>query len=479
MVMMEDEKGEKEKEKEKGILTEKEKKHAGKSSKQEKIEYESKNNEKGKDDIDDTHNDIDYEKNEEKKGEKIAKITEDSSLILLSGIEDPRSTVSLGNTTSFSTFGEMSIIEKENENENENKNKIGDVRIENKKSNNIVKEFLYFLVGKSVNEERIIIGEFTTSLPSSTSPSNPNLILPSPITENTTSFSTLWGREIKYSHIDRGGLFSSFSASNQSVFQIMKINTKKTSGVENMKKNENEKIAKKSHDHGNDVISGNSNLMMDSVTVIGYTDLSHMPYCKDCSYTVRWEFSNIEINGKGNYKSNNKLKNNEIKNNSKMGTAVSVFLNIECPPSLYRSFIISGIKKEIKNIADKFFSSAKIILEDNDFMEKIVRGEGELKLLKTIEKDIFDYEKISDDGKEIEMNKNENVYKSNYENENEPFNKNLNKNDDTEFVINQLYGFATENNEKIRNEIYDESETLNYSPDIEITSKFVILRDHW
>lgn len=152
----------------------------------------------------------------------------------------------------------------------------------------------------------------------------------------------LWTRSISYTHYRDNviGMFTNKILSNHTQVQIMNIDIRNNTDDVTTNKTLN-----------NSSISLNSKL--NSISIITYTNLSLLPYCQNCSYTTRYEFRNSVIKNEKN-QDNNSNSENDNENDIIYGTDVSIHLNIICPPSFYRSFIISGIKKELNLYFEKF-----------------------------------------------------------------------------------------------------------------------------
>ena len=307
-------------------------------------------------------------------------------------------------------------------------------------------DFLSFLTGKSYPQEDSLesFAEGTAVAPATSS--TPRVTLASTSTSTAAastsastksmSSSTLWARRVEYVHNDKGGLFSAQSSSNHSLVQLMRVTVKPSEkdrgnvdgsendgdididrgsekdrqrreaeiteevfgdDTDNDHDSEKEEENENSDDYQNDIRNAEnwSPIFTESVTIVGFMNLSNMPFCQNCTYKTRWEFRNTEIEN-GSKKSN---KNMDVRKNGKMGTEISVFLTIDCPSSIYHSFIVSGIKKELKAVVDQFQLSATKLLEEIFFCEKTVRGEGEKRLIEIIGKDFESYEVIREEVK--------------------------------------------------------------------------------
>ena len=291
--------------------------------------------------------------------------------------------------------------------------------IDEKKGNTVI-GFLSFLVGKSYPSDTLenSNSNSTSSQPLLAAITAPvNVTTPTALTATTTTTaSTLWVRRITYVHNDAGGLFSAQSSSNHSLAQVMKVRVRvrvgedklREDGTDFMVKQKKEEedsdsltgesivtvtdVDKREKDMGKvSVSTGTESTVTESVTIVGFMNLSNMPFCQNCTYTTRWEFRRTDMDTvKGSSK-------NEKKNDKKgvlQGTSVSVFLSIDCPSSIYHSFIVSGIKKELKAVAEQFQKSSQKLLDEVLFTEKAVRGEGERALLGLMGGNMDDYQII-------------------------------------------------------------------------------------
>ena len=431
-------------------------------------------------------------------------------------------------------------------------------------SGNRIGGFLSFLVGKSfpdaeadaetdsVDNSLKGVASIPSVAPlSSASISTSSSALTSAST-TLLSTSTLWARRMEYVHNDKGGLFSAQSSSNHSLLQIMRVTVrphKKENGKGDEDENEieigndddNDKGQDKErqrreeeiteeiygddnnhqNDNGNQNQNGNGDIremkipspvFTESVTIVGFMNLSNMPFCQNCTYKTRWEFRNTEIenaNKNGN-------KNVGIRKTSKMGTEISVFLTIDCPSSIYHSFIVSGIKKELKAVVDQFQLSAKKLLDEMFFCEKTVRGNGEKKILEIIGKDFESYEVIREERNptDLRMQKGRRVsgdrdtddlkrnrrYDTNYVSSSEEYfettpthgsskydTRNRGEEDTQRINTKQSSTQISSGIDSSSNSDRDSHDkrsgeagtVIIYAPDLELTTKFVRLRDHW
>ena len=363
----------------------------------------------------------------------------------------------------------------------------------------------------------------------------------------TSAASTLWARRMEYVHNDKGGLFSAQSSSNHSLIQIMRVTvrprkkengtgdedeneieigndddkvqdrerrrreaeiTEEIYGDDNTHQNENENQNQNGKSSSGDIreVKIPSPVFTESVTIVGFMNLSNMPFCQNCTYKTRWEFRNTEIenaNKNGN-------KNTGIRKTSKMGTEISVFLTIDCPSSIYHSFIVSGIKKELKAVVDQFQLSAKKLLDEMFFCEKTVRGNGEKKILEIIGKDFENYEIIREEKNptDLRMEKGRRVSEgrdaddrklSRRSNENDvvsptqgSLKSDLKSRGEEDAQKTNVQQRSTQSNSDIDSKSDSNSDSdshdkrsgevgavVVYAPDMELTNKFVRLRDHW
>lgn len=362
-----------------------------------------------------------------------------------------------------------------------------------------------------------------SSPPSSSSSSSFTTSTPLPHTHNTTSFHTTWVRDIRYSRSDNRKIFATPPQSEQLVFQIM--NMKKTEIYREILLDDNSNKNNKNNDYNNKITKINENgsisvfknsNITDSVTIISYYNISHLPFCSNSSIKVTYEFKNLNKNLNSNSDMNiedeNKSKKNKNKNNyhdiesvtDDKKTSFSVYLDVQCPPSMCRPFVVSSIKKEFKNFVKKFkILIEKTLNEKNDFREKekFVTGNGEIEIIKFIERDFLKYkikieENLShnDDNDKINNNKNlskisddENIIINNqykifndkYDND-EIFSK---KTDDEYFRKNSYNEFdfnmnSISHSAKYQNSPISSDFSVNLPKD-EISAKFLRLRDHW
>ena len=350
-----------------------------------------------------------------------------------------------------------------------------------------------------------------SSPPSSTSSSTTSstTFTPLPHTQNTTSFHSTWARNMRYSRSDNGKIFATQPHAEQIVFQIMNIkktemyreilldNNKNENSKSNKNNDNNGKITK-INENGSISVFKNSNVT-DSVTIISYYNISHLPFCSNSSIKVTYEFKNLNRNLNSNSdmsienenknKKNKNKNNNDIENiNNDKKTSFSLYLDVQCPPSLCRPFVISSIKKEFKDFVKKFkILIEKTINEKNNFSEneKFVTGNGELEIMKFIEKDFLKY-KIKIDENVSHHNDNENIsnnqykiFTDKYEND-EIFSQ---KTDDENFRKNSNNEFDFNLNSISYSDKYQYSPvsrdfSVNF-PNDEISAKFLRLRDHW
>lgn len=238
------------------------------------------------------------------------------------------------------------------------KNTVGNNKIKNYR----VKKLLFFLVGKTYSPS-----DTATPLPpplssASKEPSNPSQEPSStttPLKEHSrdlsstgsspresssvakiaslksTPFSSskphLWARSISYTHYrDSVGIFlQSKILSNHTQIQIMNIDM--INNTYNNTNNVKETLLSKDSFGSKEI---------DSVSIIAYTDLSHLPYCQNCSYTTRYKFKSSDIENK--IKLEEKFINNheddDVNDSYVYGTDVSIHLDISCPPSFYRYY---------------------------------------------------------------------------------------------------------------------------------------------
>ena len=214
---------------------------------------------------------------------------------------------------------------------------------------------------------------------------------------------------------------------------------------------------------------------------------------------MTYEFRNLNQNIKSNENNeNDKIeKMNNVGENKNEKTSFSIYLDVHCPPTLYRPFIISGIKKELKIFAKKLqILIEKNFHEKNNFIgnENFVNGNGEIEILKFIEKDFTKYQI-----KKIDKNIIENL--SDYNNENYMSNNQFkNYIEKYENVENNIQKTNDEEDYEIfrrvsNNEFEQNTNFMSYSdkyqygpisrdfsvnfPNDEISAKFLRLRDHW
>ena len=285
-------------------------------------------------------------------------------------------------------------------------------------------------------------------------------------------------------------------------------NNKNEDSKNNRNIDNNDKITK-INENGSISVFKNSNVT-DSVTIISYYNISHLPFCSNSSIKVTYEFKNLIRNLNLNFdmsiENENKNKKNKNKNNDNIEkinddkkTSLSLYLDVHCPPSLCRPFVISSIKKEFKDFVKKFkILIEKTINEKNNFSEneKFVTGNGEIEIMKFIEKDFLNYqikidENLSHDNNKINNNKNINndnenisnnqykIFADKYENDeffsqktdDENFRKN--SNNEFDFYLNSV-------SYSDRNQFSPTSRDFSVNfPNDEISAKFLRLRDHW
>ena len=400
---------------------------------------------------------------------------------------------------------------------------------DNKDKNINKKGFFSFLMGQSDYEEIITHENECDSdhenehesiellpLPSSTFPTV------EPVLQNTTSFSSSWGRNLQYSRINNNNKIFSSSPEHY-IFQIMNVKKSETNCRilldNNDKRNEN--LIIKSYENNDKIVKINENgsisvyknmNVTDSVTIISYSNISHLPFCANSSFKITYEFHNLNSNSNINDNKNNKIDNNIDKINNDINdieikdkkVSFSIYLEVQCPSSLVRPFVVSGIKKELKEFAKKLqFLIDKNLNEKNNFIENknFVTGNGEIEIFKFIEKNYQKYQ-IKKNDKNIIENSISN------ENENENENKDINDyqfkllsnkyddiennfariNDDEDYEIFRKKN-ENEFEQNVNTNLNSYSDKYQYSPissdfsvgfpNDEISAKFIRLRDHW
>ena len=409
-------------------------------------------------------------------------------------------------------FTNQSDHDDDNKNENKNMNKKG---------------FFSFLMGQSDYEE-ISINENGNENENESENENENeneniesLILPSstsstvkPILQNTTSFSTSWGRNVQYSRIHHSNKIFS-STPDTYIFQIMNIKKSEKNCkilLDNNDK-ENKNLIIKSYENNDKIVKINENgsisvyknmNVTDSVTIISYTNISHLPFCANSSFKITYEFHNLDANLNIKDSKNNNIKSNNINDNEikDKKVSLSIYLDVQCPSSFIRPFVVSGIKKELKDFAKKLqLLIDKNLNEKNNFIENenFVTGNGEIEIFKFIEKDYQKYRIKKINKKIIENsinhkyeNKNNNtddyqfkVLNNKYDNIENDFQK-INDDEDYEIFRKKI---DNEFDQNINTNSNSYSDKYQYSPisrdfsvnfpNDEITAKFIRLRDHW
>lgn len=206
----------------------------------------------------------------------------------------------------------------------------------------------------------------------------------------------LWAREISYTHHRGKGNLLAPRSTNHNLVQILHTGE---IGVPDQK--------------GNAIL-------------IGFMNLSEVPFCHGCTYTTRWSFETVSIKeddhnsesivsiedntninmqnekpssflntlwnvllGRGNknitivpMKTTN---NNSISANSNASngmTKVSVTLDIRCPASMYQSMITAGIVRDLKTLVEHWRAKATTILVEPagwaDLNKQLPPGEADL-----------------------------------------------------------------------------------------------------
>lgn len=189
--------------------------------------------------------------------------------------------------------------------------------------------------------------------------------------------------------------------------KINKINDNTKANTKDINNNNNNENGDKNNENNGQVFHGN-------FTVIAYTDLSNVPFCKGVTYTIKWVFRTVnnenyhdknhhdQSNGKSNSKSSGK-NGDTSGNNGNERTEISVYLDINAPPSMYRTFIMAGIEKDIKAMIDDYYVCLKMLVggstgggsgdgsssggsgsSSRNTRTLILRGEGEKDLLSFI-----------------------------------------------------------------------------------------------
>ena len=410
-------------------------------------------------------------------------------------------------------FTNQSDHDNDNKNENKNMNKRG---------------FFSFLMGQS-DYEAISIHENENENENDHENDNDNnfielLILPSstsspvePILQNTTSFSTSWGRYLQYSRSHNNNKIFS-STPDHYIFQIMNIkksernckilldnNDKKNKNLIIESYENNDKIVK-INENGSISVYKNMNIT-DSVTIISYSSISHLPFCANSSFKITYEFHNLDANLNMIDNKNNKIKDNNIDDMNDTNdneikdkkVSFSIYLEVQCPSSFVRPFIVSGIKKELKDFAKKLqILIDKNLNEKNNFIENenFVTGNGEIEIFKFIEKDYQKYRIKKTDKKIIENsinheneNKDKNINDYEFKILNNKYDDDLQLIDDDEDFENFRKKHDNEFDQNMNTNSNSYSDKYQYSPisrdfsvnfpNDEITAKFIRLRDHW